>query len=269
MESQPVADIAPTETTTTYQKVPGGVIVPHRANNLGRSPAFDAKNLLKYVPINIYDGDRVIMSLKPGQMENDTWNQLPINQANFQPEHLEKFASPPPNELKALSPSSTSQASQSPSPGTSTTPSLNSTNSSLSESKASQPIPSLSYLEHQLSSLHQRIDSLTKSIDALTSQVSTWISSQHKTDEAPAAHQPIKIRISCDLGVVSLEALEVTQCDRILVVVLDPEKPYLIPKSGPVEIMCREDRYTGTAYDVHVPLTLFGRQLLCIFFALE
>jgi len=259
---------------TSYLVTPGGVVVPPRVSDNGRSPAFDKDDFFKNIQVNIIDGD-TITSLQPG--EADKFGNPLVKEAICNSPLSEIMTTPAASQdLRlplgvALAPSS---SLVSPLSGASTAPEKSS--SLKKRGKQSQPQDSelmslLQQQSHTLLSLQSRLDSLTKSTDHLLIPLSKPASDASDSPQGSKSSRSHKIRMESTLGSMAFEVLDArTDTEGLLVLVLDPQKPRFLPKTGQdVLVVVDEDKaYHCQANDLAVRLSLGGQEVLVVLLVL-
>lgn len=267
--------LAPEEVgRTEYRVVPGGVQVPPRHSNEGRSPAFNPARMLEGIPVNLFEDGNQVAALKPG--EADAYGNPKSKDAPCPPNSL-----PSPTTATPASPSRAPEPSPSPSSsalsqplappgsGTSTTTKTKLPGRPQKLSAAPEEIATsiLQQLSPPLLSLQSGLDSLTKSITELQSRASTPQPSSASGSPRTSWSSPSpRVSLMSELGAITFEALEVSTANEGLVVlVVDPQKPHMAPKAGEV-LVTVDDRkqYHCRAHDLLLKLEVMGQDVLVI-----
>jgi len=259
---------------TGYRATPGGVVVPHRISDDGSSPAFNKEDFLKRTQVNIIDGDQ-ITSLQPGEADRfgnpivkEQPCSSPLSETTMTAVH--SLAPSPPLGV-ALAPSS-SQVS--PLSGASTPTESSSSGKKRGKQSPPQDSAVMSILQQQsqaLLSLQSRLDSLTKSTDPPSTPPSRPASDGSDSPSGSKSSRSHKVRMESTLGSMAFEVLDArTDTEGLLVLVLDPQKPRFLPKTGQdVLVVIDEDKaYHCRANDLAVRLSLGGQEVLVVLLVL-
>ena len=259
---------------TSYRATPGGVVVPHRISDDGRSPAFNKEDFLKNIQVNIIDGDQ-ITSLQPGEADqfgNPIVKEQPCSSLPSETTTTAVPSLAPVTPLVAASAPSSSPGN--PLSGASTPTESN--NSPKKRGKQSQQPDSavMSILQQQsqaLLSLQSRLDSLTKSTDPPLTPPLKPASDASGSPLGSKSSRSHKVRMESTMGSMAFEALDVrTDTEGLLVLMLDPQKPRFLPKTGQdVLVIINEDKaYHCQANDLAVKLSLGGQEVLVVLLVL-